>query len=476
MSAGSSVNGRRTAQVRGAHRADKLGPPEWLILVGWVFCLWAPVGHGALTYLFLALMTLASLASWQSKRTTPPLWFMAAWMILLLTVVAASLVGNLRHNPGVDQQTVQWFGSVVIWGTVAASFTPRFARAAVRVTLWATIFCSLLMFIYSASRLGLPHVIPSAILDFQDAGISDEPGSTAIRWYGLSTLAAGAPFAFAAFMYGADQYLPSRKITGPAALLCGATALLAGRRAILLVVVLTPVLFWILQSVARRRLPQNAGRNRSIPLSVALGALALPLVGIAVARTSAGDIMKSAANAAMTTYLGVGDTSALTLDDAVRVTQTQAMLEAWTQAPLIGHGLGASIPGFSRSETRPWLFELQYHQLLFNLGLLGVVAVLVAALLFLSAFVRAYRSAPALRGTLLASTTAGVALLIANASNPYLQAVGHGWGVALMVGSVCAAEKVGQRSSPPPAPHSSSRSPKRLHSPPPKGSGRSTRR
>lgn len=169
------------------------------------------MGHGALTYALLALTTLASLVSWQSKRTTPPLWFMAAWMIVLLTVVAGSLVGNLRHNPGVDQQTVQWFGSVVIWGTVAASFTPTFAHAAVRVTLWATAFCSLLMFIYSGSRLGLPHVIPSTILEFQGAGISDEPGSTAIRWYGLSTLAAGAPFITAAFMYGSDRYLPSRR-------------------------------------------------------------------------------------------------------------------------------------------------------------------------------------------------------------------------------------------------------------------------
>lgn len=234
-------------------------------------------------------------------------------------------------------------------------------------------------------------------------------------------------------------------------------------------------MFWLLQGVSRPRLRQDAARHRSIPLGVVLGALTLPLGVLAVARTSAGDTMKSAANAAMTTYLGVGDTSTLTPDDAVRVAQTQAMLDAWTQAPLIGRGLGASIPGFSRSEERPWLFELQYHQLLFNTGLLGVVAVLVAALLFLGAFVRAYRRAPALRGTLLASTTAGVALLIANASNPYLQAVGHGWGVALMVGSVCAAEQVGQRSSLPPTPNSSSRWPKRLHSPPPKGSVRSTR-
>lgn len=455
MSGPQSTPPRRNRPTRNRSE-DTLGPAEWSALIAWGYCLWSPVGHGAILYASLGLLTAGCLVSWFRKSTTPPLWFVAAWTLLLILVTLAALVGSLKENAGLTQQAVQWFGAVVLWGIVAASFTPRFARAALRTTLWVTVGSSVLMFLYSASRLGLPMVVPSPILTFQDAGISEEAGSTAIRWHGLSTLAAGAPLVFAAFLQGPDRFLPSRRVTGPAAILCAATALVAGRRAILLVVVLTPIIMWALRrlgrpSIDRKRHPRS---NRRVPTGAMLGVLALPVIALAIARSNAGATIKSAADAAATTYLGIGDASALPLDDAVRVTQTQAMLHEWVNSPLIGQGLGATMPRFSRNDERPWLFELQYHQLLFDTGLFGFVVVLAAGLLFLGAFVRAYRATPALRGSLLVSTTAGFALLIANASNPYLQAVAHGWGIALMVGMVCVAEQVGQESSQEPEPSS----------------------
>jgi FtsH-binding integral membrane protein len=90
--------------------------------------------------------------------------------------------------------------------------------------------------------------------------------------------------------------------------------------------------------------------------------------------------------------------------------------------------------GYTRSDERHWAFELQYHQFLFNYGAVGVVLIVIAAVLVLALARQAAAASPENLPVLVVVGTAALALLIANATNPYLQATGHHWGIALAVG------------------------------------------
>ncbi len=62
----------------------------------------------------------------------------------------------------------------------------------------------------------------------------------------------------------------------------------------------------------------------------------------------------------------------------LRLQQWGAMVDAWKERPLLGHGLGATLHSITRSETMPWSYELFYGALLLKIGLVGVTVYAVA--------------------------------------------------------------------------------------------------
>ena len=113
----------------------------------------------------------------------------------------------------------------------------------------------------------------------------------------------------------------------------------------------------------------------------------------------------------------LGDTSA-----GLRETQAPKLWDAFKQNPVLGDGLGAVVrPRFVRDPAAPWSYELTYLQLLFQMGVLGLLAVLA---LPLAAIRRGLREAAtgALRAPPLAGAMAILGILVASATNPYLLA------------------------------------------------------
>ena len=115
-----------------------------------------------------------------------------------------------------------------------------------------------------------------------------------------------------------------------------------------------------------------------------------------------------------------GDRSDASIQE--RLIQAPQLLEAWERRPLLGSGLGATLPsGYARSASAPYSFELTYHAMLFQQGLVGVAVLLglplLAALRAVLAMGRLEREERALA----AGGAAGiVGLLVAGATNPYL--------------------------------------------------------
>src|SRR5207244_3254495 len=70
-----------------------------------------------------------------------------------------------------------------------------------------------------------------------------------------------------------------------------------------------------------------------------------------------------------------------------RTIQKPYLMAGFARAPLLGSGFGA-YAGYLRSEERPWTYELTYHRLLFNVGLVGLA---VLGALFFTYFVLVFR-------------------------------------------------------------------------------------
>jgi O-antigen ligase len=103
-----------------------------------------------------------------------------------------------------------------------------------------------------------------------------------------------------------------------------------------------------------------------------------------------------------------------------REQQAPKLWHAFKQNPVFGDGLGAVVyPHFVRDPAAPWSYELTYLQLLFQMGLLGLLAVLALPLV---AVRRGLRDATtgALQAPPLAGAMAILGILVASATNPYL--------------------------------------------------------
>lgn len=113
------------------------------------------------------------------------------------------------------------------------------------------------------------------------------------------------------------------------------------------------------------------------------------------------------------------------LDDTsagLRETQAPKLWDAFKQNPVLGDGLGAVVrPRYVRDPAAPWSYELTYLQLLFQMGVVGLLAVLALPLAVVR---RGLREATAgeLRALPLAGAMAILGILVASATNPYLLA------------------------------------------------------
>lgn len=418
--AGKATGGRSPDLVRG------------LQMVALAYCIWRPVSHSTILYLSIAVIFFTSAIIIFRDNLRIPVWLFSSTFCILIAAAFGTVVGAFNTNPGNLQQGIQWLLAPVVWSTFAASMDRKSAPLVLRVAISTLGISSALMFLYIAPRLGLASILPSFIADQQGAGLNENAGSTAFRWYGLSSLAAGAPLLVVAAWRGHDQWLPRRSFMAGAAAVAALVSFYSGRRAVLLVLLLALA---VLPLLRRRRTRDDA----FLPaLFAAIGLtliVAWALVPTFIKKTSDGLL------SGLQVYLGRADGAGLNADDAARSDEARVLLDAFLASPLWGHGLGATTPGFYRSNDRPWTFELQFHLALMNLGLIGCALIVLALITWVGVMRRALQRSPEHSTSLLATAAGCIALAIADLTNPYLQAVGHGWGVALSVGLLCATDR-----------------------------------
>jgi O-antigen ligase len=96
------------------------------------------------------------------------------------------------------------------------------------------------------------------------------------------------------------------------------------------------------------------------------------------------------------------------------------LIEGFIDYPVIGSGFGAHA-GYIRNAENPWLYELTYHQMLFNLGIVGTLLLLLGFLYFLRLAIGRLRDARQDFAIRLGILVGFLAILVGSYSNPYLQ-------------------------------------------------------
>lgn len=376
-----------------------------------------PVSSGEILYPLLGVLAVAPLAALVVGRRRAAPEVVGVIFAALLAGIYGTTVG--AYNSGISQHAIVWLIGPLVFGLWALSADLRMVRALMTAAAWATIALSLLIVAYVVSQIGGPSLVPRWLIEEAGAGFNIEGGATAIRLYGLSTLTAAAPMWIVGAFVSNHELLPRRWVRVAAAGAATAAALLGGRNAIVLVVVLVPLLFVLGRSIVRH-LPR-----KTIPPGAVIGFLAIV---VAVPFVMPAVISNPAVHR---TWENVSSFFRSSDEQAVRTEQADRLLTAWQQSPFLGRGLGATIEGYARSQARPWNFELQYHLILFQFGIIGSLIVLAAFVLGVRAVLKAGKARPDLVPVLLVSSAAALGMIVANATNPYLQAPGHMWAIWL---------------------------------------------
>lgn len=391
---------------------------RWVIVTCLTYVMLRPVSHnGVLLPVLAILLSASAVLAYCRGRVSRELLIVVGGVVLI--GVFGALIG--WGNPGVWNGALVWIFAPVMFGTLAAAGDSRLVRLILMASAVTTIATSVLIFVYVGGETEVIHrILPTFLLDEVGASFDLGPrGSTAVLVHALSTLVAAAPMWLTAALLPTHPMLPSRALAAAAGSAALVATLLSGRTALIVVTVLVPGAVWLLWRVLTRRLPRSRWRTFAPLGFVVLGATGAALSGV-LAQTWA-------------RVAGTLTGQYATEDDAIRGEQSPALIAAWLKSPVWGHGWGATIEGYVRSEARPWNFELQYHLVLFQVGVVGALALLAVVVVAARGLLAATQVRPDLLPLVLVVSSGAAALVVANASNPYLQAPGNMWPIYLML-------------------------------------------
>lgn len=384
-----------------------------------------------------AILLIASLATLVQA-------YLPVKLVLLLSFLGVALWSGLRKRQFVVYPRLIVFYLVlalagIVWAWVgflhSGNYLPAIIDAVRLYVVWSVAFVILYTLLRSESSVNVFHVaiviagIAVPLIDLltivdlltglglfserfresQSLYITIHADYAQIDAQNIGSLFLVVPY-LVALQFRSDAGPAARGITRVALVLSLLVTVVSGRRALWIVVALTPgvVLLWTLATGGLHGLGRGARRFLlAYGAVVVVGAASAPLIS--------------------STFEDVGPVRRLTeafssADE--RSIQKPFLLEGFARWPVMGSGFGA-YGGYVRSTDRPWAYELTYNLMLFNLGLMGV-AVLGILFATYGVFVRdllsRFPDGSAIPFALLVGLTS---LCIGAYSNPYFSGFDH---------------------------------------------------
>jgi hypothetical protein len=342
--------------------------------------------------------------------------FVAIGLVFVLRGIWLGAPGALRMS------SVYVLWPAVYTVLIAGAASERVLHGLTRLLVVSTIVICLYSLTYIMWATGWWPTALYLPLD-QGQGFASGDGVMEFNLYSITSLIFLVPFVTAMLVLSSSDTSPIGRLWLWMALGLGLiVSILSGRRALVLVLALAPLIAAALRILLRDR----RVRRRSSSLPAALGTAALVIVAGVVVRVGFGVRAGAVFEWTAAGFQFSSDPIAM-----MRASQSAELLSGWWQSPWFGWGYGAIHPTLVRSVEMPWAFELSYLALLFNTGVVGTFFYGVGmAFIFLAGFVMArsgHRLGPQLLAVLVGTTT----FLIANATNPYLPKFDYEWVIFL---------------------------------------------
>ncbi len=396
---------------------------RWPALALFFLMLFAPTSYQPVKAALLALVLGGVLTAAARDRRLLLTPFVRIWTSVMVAVGLFYVLRGLLHGaPGaLRMATVFVLWPVVYTILVAGVASPSTLHALVRTLVFATGAISLYALSFVLYSAG---ILPSGLYVPLDLGqqIVFFEGYVEFSLYSLSTLLFTTPFLVAAVLaWPAGREAPvSRPWVWLAlgASLCA--AVLSGRRALWLVVVLSPFVALVLRAFQPCQVRKAS--SRSLAASAA-GVVTVLAAVYLYARAAYGVDLGAMAEAFAAGF------DFQSMDDSTygRREQLAAMLAAWHEHPFLGSGQGAVAPGSIRSLEQPWAYELSYVALLFQTGAAGFALYATGVAWIYWQGLHVIRQGTAFGTIMLPTLTGLTCFLIANATNPYLAKYDYLW-------------------------------------------------
>jgi hypothetical protein len=393
--------------------------------------MWSRYGSTRSIASVLAVMSLASMSTFALSFVVVKLLF------LTLFLLAAVVNGGLRRRFVVYPRLVVFYLSIcvagIVWAIVGLLNPGNYVSGVVDAlrlyVIWSVAVLLLYSLLRSESSLGLIHasmvlsgllistinlvaladqlggwgLIPEAFRQDLELRIGIHEGYIQITSYNIGSLFIIVPY-LVSLQFRTDAARANTWLTKLALAMCLILTAFSGRRALWLAVVLTPCLILVLSIVTRSHGTIRAGVTRLLRVySIAVAVV----VGLVVARP------EGMPEIGYVSHLR----EAFSAEDE-RTIQKPYLIDAFLESPIMGSGFGA-YAGYLRSEQRPWTYELTYHQLLFNLGIVGLIALGGLVSLYFVLVIRLLREFKDGSAIPFALVIGFCSLLIGVYSNPY---------------------------------------------------------
>ena len=222
--------------------------------------------------------------------------------------------------------------------------------------IWAGIVICVINFVGLYGQISGLSLIPQDILDQLELRVGLNDGYIQITSANIGVLFLVVPYLLS-LQFRGDAGRANSSLAKLSLVLCLILTAVSGRRALWLVVAFTPFTILLLSLLTDGRDRLGARGRRMLVAYCAAGALGLATVSVRSA---------SLQELGFVRYLAY----AFSPQDE-RSRQQDYLLDGFSKSPAFGSGFGA-YAGYLRNDERPWTYELTYHQMLFNIGIVGV--------------------------------------------------------------------------------------------------------
>lgn len=361
------------------------------------------------------------------SKSSIPRWAWNCGVGVIVVGVAGTALGWLKQNPGASDLARPF----VVWPAMFFLFLhgrggADDVRVLARVLDVLTVVVAGLT---TALSLGLPG---SSLLRSEIFGVvsaAEYSGFRQVSFAPTVSLIFLTPYALVrAIKAGASarRRVPAGAVAG----MCLLASLLAGQRSLFLAIMLGAAIALGGSRLQRRspRRPSPTARVRSTQLAGGTFALGLAAASVALFPSLR-----------LPTKIVARVWESSVQADEVRRAQASALINSWSESPLVGHGLGATVDGVVRNVDAPWQFELLHHLVLNSVGLFGFCVLLAC---FLKVMLQLVRNAGFDPSTVLGVLAGFIAACVASTFNPVISKLGTMWMIFVPIYIAIASDSV----------------------------------